>query len=142
VKVKASAIRANSRRRFLKTGAVVVPGLVIGFYLPERSVAPVVPAAKAPAIFAPNAFLRIGPDNTVIVISKHIEVGQGAYTGLATVLAEELDAAWSQVRVEAAPAEDNLYKNLLLGMQATCCSNSMMDAFEQYRQAGAMARAM
>jgi isoquinoline 1-oxidoreductase subunit beta len=69
-------------------------------------------------------------------------VGQGVYTGLATIVAEELDAAWSQVRVEPAPADDNLYRNLRLGMQATCCSNSILNSFEQYRQAGAMARAM
>jgi isoquinoline 1-oxidoreductase subunit beta len=134
--------QSRSRRQFLKNSAVVVPGLLIGFYLPERRTAFAQQAGAQPAVFAPNAFLRIGPDNIVTVISKHIEVGQGIYTGLATMMAEELDAAWSQVRVEPAPADDNLYKNLRLGMQATCCSNSTMNSFEQYRQAGATARAM
>jgi isoquinoline 1-oxidoreductase subunit beta len=142
MKVEIPAVKANSRRQFLKAAAAALPSLVIGFYLPERRVALARQAIKRPTVFAPNAFLRIGADNIVTVISKHTEVGQGVYTGLATILAEELDAAWSQVRVEAAPADDNLYKNLLIGMQVTCCSNSIMDAFEQYRQAGAMARAM
>jgi isoquinoline 1-oxidoreductase beta subunit len=126
----------------LKTVAVVAPGLVIGFHLPERRETFALQTAQQSPEFAPNAFLRIGADNLVTVISKHIEVGQGVYTGLATMLAEELDAAWSQIRVEAAPADDDLYKNLRLGTQATCCSNSILNSFEQHRQAGAMARAM
>lgn len=135
--------KSTSRRQFLKTSVVVAPGLVIGLYLPEQRAAFGQPAGELTAgVFAPNAFLRIGPDNSVTVISKHIEVGQGVYTGLATILAEELDAAWSQVRVEAAPADDNLYKNLRLGVQATCCSNSILNSFQQHRQAGALARAM
>jgi isoquinoline 1-oxidoreductase subunit beta len=142
MKVGTPAVKANSRRQFLKTAAAAAPSLVIGFYLPERRVALALQAMEQPAVFAPNAFLRVATDNIVTVISKHIELGQGVYTGLATILAEELDAAWSQVRVEAAPADDNLYKNLRLGTQATCCSNSIIDSFEQYRQAGAMARAM
>jgi isoquinoline 1-oxidoreductase subunit beta len=135
-------VQTTSRRNFLKAGAVVAPGLLIGFYLPEGKAALALQAAEPPASFAPNAFVRIGIDNIVTVISKHIEVGQGIYTGLATILAEELDAAWPQVRVEPAPADDNLYRNLRLGIQATCCSNSTLNSFEQYRQAGAMARAM
>jgi isoquinoline 1-oxidoreductase beta subunit len=132
----------SSRRQFLKRAASVAPGLVIGFYLPERQTALAAKDFKQPADFAPNAFLRIGHDNTVTIISKHTEVGQGIYTGLATMLAEELDAAWSQVQVEPAPADDNLYKNLRLGQQLTCCSNSTLNSFEQYRRAGATARAM
>jgi isoquinoline 1-oxidoreductase beta subunit len=95
-----------------------------------------------PADLAPNAFLRIAPDNTVTVISKHVEFGQGIYTGLATIVAEELDAAWSQMRVEPAPADDGDYKNLRFGTQVTCCSVSTNNSYEQYRRAGAMARAM
>jgi len=127
---------AGTRRQFLETAAFVV-----GFYVPERKTV-VANAPQEERDFAPNAFLRIGTDSAVTVISKHVEVGQGVYTGLATMLAEELDAAWSQVRAEAAPADDNLYKNLRLGIQATCCSMSTMNSFDQYRQAGAMARAM
>src|SRR5579864_1482684 len=121
---------------------MLASGLVISFYLREAGVALALPAVEEQPLFAPNAFLRVGSDNSVTIISKHVEVGQGVYTGLATVLAEELDAAWSQVRVEPAPADDTLYKNLRIGIQATCCSASTLNSFEQYRQAGAMARAM
>jgi len=142
VKNEYHAVEETSRRQFLKAGVVLAQGLVIGFYLPERGAALALQALEQPAVFAPNAFLRIRSDNTVTVISKHIEVGQGVYTGLATIVAEELDAAWSQVRVEGAPADDDLYKNLRIGMQVTCCSISITNSFEQHRQAGAMARAM
>src|SRR5574340_1689033 len=82
-------------------------------------------AASGPA-FTPNAFLRIGPDSAVTVIVKHVEVGQGTYTGLPTLIAEELDAAWAQVRVEGAPADAKLYNNLLWGpMQGTGGSTSL-----------------
>jgi isoquinoline 1-oxidoreductase subunit beta len=142
VPTETEVVKKSSRRQFLKAGAVVVPGLVIGFYLPERGMALALRAGEQAATFVPNAFLRIGTDNIVTIISKHIEVGQGSYTGLATILAEELDAAWSQVRVEPAPANDELYKNLRFGSQATCCSASILNSYEQYRQAGAMGRAM
>src|SRR4051812_17264547 len=91
-------------------------GVVIGFFLPRgprvASAAPAPPAAP----FAPNAFVRIGTDNTVTVLIKHIEFGQGPFTGLATLVAEELDADWSQVRAEHAPSNPELYKNLFFGV--------------------------
>ena len=84
---------------------------------------------------------RIKPDNAVTVLVKHVEMGQGTYTGLPTLVAEELDAAWSQVRVEGAPADEKIYNNLLLGpLQVTGGSTAMANSFEQYRQAGAAAR--
>ena len=81
---------ATSRRQFLRGSAAV--GLVIAFDLPITRLA----VAAASTEFAPNAFLRIAPDNTVTVISKHVELGQGPYTGIATILADELDADWSR----------------------------------------------
>jgi isoquinoline 1-oxidoreductase subunit beta len=92
--------------------------------------------------FEANAFVRIGSDNTITVVSKHLEMGQGSFTGLATLLAEELDADWDQVRVEAAPADVSKYKNLLMGLQATGGSTAMANSYEQMRKAGAAARAM
>ena len=89
-----------SRRQFLVSGAVAGMGLVIGLRLDRASAQS---GTAAPGVLAPNAFVRIAPDNTVTIIAKHIELGQGAHTGLATLLAEELDADWSQIRVEAAP---------------------------------------
>ena len=93
--------------------------------------------------FAPNAFVRIGADNTVTVLSKHVEMGQGAYTGLATIVAEELDADWKQVRVEGAPADAKLYSNLAFGpFQGTGGSTAIANSYDQLRKAGATARAM
>jgi isoquinoline 1-oxidoreductase beta subunit len=93
--------------------------------------------------FALNPFVRVGADGTVTVIAKHFEAGQGAYTGLATILAEELDADWSRVRVVSAPADERIYNNLLFGpIQATGGSTSIANSYEQYRRAGATARAL
>ena len=92
--------------------------------------------------FAPNAFVRVGTDDTVTVLVKHIEFGQGPFTGLATLVAEELDADWSKVRAEHAPADANLYKNFLLGIQGTGGSTAIANSYEQMRKAGAAARAM
>ena len=89
-------IENASRRDFLQGAA----GLTLGFCLPAMA-APAAAGKTAPAAppFAPNAFLRIGADNSVTVIAKHLEMGQGSYTGLATILAEELDADWKTVRI-------------------------------------------
>ncbi len=125
-----------NRRDFLKTGLAAGTGLTLGVYLP-------VTTAKTSAEFSPNAFVRIGTDNTVTVISKHMEMGQGVYTGLATLVAEELDAAWEQIQIETAPADSSRYNNLLWGTaQGTGGSTAIANAFTQMRQAGATARWM
>ncbi len=140
----------SGRRRFLQGGA----GLTLGFCLPSFAAAATtkLPAAgpgkageglAAAVSFEPNAFLRIGADNSVTVISKHLEMGQGTYTGLATILAEELDADWKQVRVEGAPADAKRYNNLFWGpAQGTGGSTAMANSWEQMRKAGAAGRAM
>jgi isoquinoline 1-oxidoreductase subunit beta len=93
--------------------------------------------------FALNPFVRIDADGLVTIIAKHFEAGQGAYTGLATILAEELDADWERVCVESAPADERLYNNLFFGpIQATGGSTCIANSYEQYRQAGAEARSM
>ena len=128
------------RRSFLKTTAAATAAFTIGFRWagpPRRA-----PAATADA-FAPNAFLRVAPDNSVTVIAKHLEMGQGSYTGLATIVAEELDADWAQIRVESAPADAKLYNNLAFGtIQGTGGSSAIANSWMQLRQAGAAARAM
>jgi isoquinoline 1-oxidoreductase subunit beta len=129
------ATLATNRRQFLKGSAAV--GLVVGFHIPIGMRA----AAAAPPEFAPNAFLRIAPDNTVTVICKHIEFGQGPYTGIATILADEIDADWSQVRVVSAPADAEKYKNFAFGAQGTGGSTAMANSWDQMRNAGAEARA-
>jgi isoquinoline 1-oxidoreductase beta subunit len=130
-----------NRREFLKVSAAAGGGLLIGLYLPGRLEAG---TNQAAAEFTPNAFLRIAPDNTVTVIVKHLEMGQGVYTGLPTIVADELDADWSQIRVESAPADVTRYANLSWGgkAQGTGGSSSVANSWEQMRRAGATARAM
>ena len=123
-----------SRRGFLKAAAATAAGLTIGFHWSgplSRAL------ADTPKDFAPNAFLRIAPDNSVTVIAKHLEMGQGAYTGLATVVAEELDADWAQIRVESAPADASKYANLAFGtIQGTGGSSAMANSWMQLRKIG------
>jgi isoquinoline 1-oxidoreductase beta subunit len=131
-----------TRRSFLKgAGALGVTALTIGFDLSGARLQ-AAPAAAATAPFAPNAFVRIGTDGSVTIIAKHLEMGQGTYTGLATILADELDADWAQVRVESAPANAQLYANLAFGMQGTGGSSGIANSWPQLREAGAKARAM
>src|SRR5260221_14315194 len=93
--------------------------------------------------WADEALVGVGMANAVTVIVKHLEMGQGTYTGLPTLVAEELDAAWSQVRVEGAPADAAKYNNLLWGpAQGTGGSTALANSWEQLRKAGAAARAM
>jgi len=135
----------TSRRAFLAGAA----GLVIGFQLPPlgraAAAVPAVPGAPAGGAAAAtplNAFVRIAPDDSVTILCKHLEMGQAPYTGLATLLAEELDADWSQMRAEAAPADDDLYANLYFGIQGTGGSTAIAQSYEQLRRAGATARAL
>jgi len=144
----------TGRRDFLLKSVSVGAGLTLGVYLTacsreEKSKSPTALSTTSPgeatiaADFEPNAFVRIHPDNTVIVIIKHLEMGQGTYTGLATLVAEELDAAWSQIKVEGAPANAKLYNNLLWGpTQGTGGSTAMANSYTQMRKAGATAREM
>jgi isoquinoline 1-oxidoreductase subunit beta len=133
----------ESRRRFLQGVGGLALGIYAGAALAEQGRAAPGSARNGPAVnFEPNAFVRISLDSTVTVVSKHLEMGQGTYTGLATLLAEELDADWDQVRVEGAPADVAKYKNSLLGLQATGGSTAMANSYEQMRRAGAVARAM
>ncbi len=129
------------RRQVLQGGAAVTAGLILGFNWPlgHRMARA---AANAKGEFAPNAFVRIAPDNTVTIIAKHIEFGQGSFTGLATILAEELDADWAQVKVEAAPADVSRYANILFGAQGTGGSTAIANSYKQLREAGAAARLM
>jgi isoquinoline 1-oxidoreductase subunit beta len=132
-----------SRRVFLQSAGAT--GLVIGFgWLAPTAADAALPGAEGAAAgpLAPNAFVRVGTDNFVTVICKHHEMGQGNTTGLATLVADELDADWSLVRTEYAPSDANLYKNLAFGLQGTGGSSAIANSFLQYRSAGATARAM
>ncbi len=128
-----------SRRDFIKGAGLVGTGLIIGFTLPGGRRAAM---AAGSGELAPNAFLRIAPDSTVTVISKHFEMGQGTTTGIPTILAEELDADWAQVKVEFAPFNPEKYNNLLFGAQGTGGSTAIANSYKQLREAGAAARAL
>src|SRR5437867_3645802 len=129
-----------NRRDFIKTGVAVGGGLMLGFYLP-RIGQPAGGAEQSTSPFAPNAFVRIGTDDSVTVIVNHSEMGQGVYTALPMLVAEELDADWTQVRVEAAPV-DPAYNHTQFGIQVTGGSTSTWSEWERLRKAGATARAM
>ncbi|MEA3193397.1 MAG: isoquinoline 1-oxidoreductase subunit beta [Betaproteobacteria bacterium] len=130
-----------SRRRFLQASGGLL--LAVAFPVPFREARSQEESLFLHRGFMPNAFVRVASDNTVTVIVKHLEMGQGTYTGLPTLVAEELDADWSQVRVEAAPADAAKYNNLLWGpAQGTGGSTALANSWEQLRQTGAAARAM
>ncbi len=134
----------STRRTFLKTaGTTTAVALTIGFEWAMGARRALAKATPAGAAFVPNAFVRIGSDNSVTVIAKHLEMGQGSYNGIATVLSDELDADWAQVSVESAPADAKRYANLAFGtMQGTGGSSAMANSWMQLREAGAKARAM
>ena len=93
--------------------------------------------AKTPASYAPNAFMRIDDSGRITLIIPQVEMGQGTYTSLSMILAEELDAEWRRVNVEHAPPDETLYANPMLGIQATGNSNSdtgILDAFAPSRR--------
>ena len=129
------------RRSFLKTTASASVGLCIAGFVPELLSAAARRAAATSSSFAPNAFVRIAPDDTVTVISGHSEMGQGIYTSLAMVLNEELEADWSNVRVVSAPV-DPAYNHTVYGVQMTGGSSSTPSEWERLRKMGAMARIM
>src|SRR5256886_6905983 len=133
-------MRASSnvtRREFLETAAVAGAGLVIGFHIPAGARFGPPPAAP----FTPNAWLRINPDESVLVMVDRSEMGQGVTTSLPMLLAEELEADWSKIRIDFAPA-DKAYINPMFGMQGTGGSTSVRAAYTPLRKAGAAAREM
>ncbi len=134
----------TTRRDFLKGSAAATGALVIGFTLPVSSRFAQAAAAAMPGQatgFAPNAFLRIAPDGQVTVICGLSEMGQGVHMGIASLVAEELDADWKSVKLEQAPV-DKAYNNPLFGMQATGGSTAIRGHYEPMRMAGAAAREM
>jgi len=123
-----------SRRAFLKLAGFAGGGLVLAFYIDSHEQTN---AATATQDFAPNAFLRISPDGSILIYSKGPEIGQGIKTAFPLIIAEELDAKWSDVHVEQAPINPAVY-----GRQGAGGSTSIPTNWDQLRQAGAVARAM
>ncbi|HEY4276091.1 MAG TPA: molybdopterin cofactor-binding domain-containing protein [Rhizomicrobium sp.] len=120
-----------SRRGLLKAG--VAGAFLVGFHVPR--------AQADGAVFAPNAFIRIGADNIVTLIMPQVEMGQGIYTSIAMILAEELDADFAKVVLEHAPPDDKTYRNPIIGIQVTGNSNSIRAFWSPLRQAAANTRA-
>jgi len=134
-----SGIVNISRRVFLKTGALLGGGLIIGCALPShRPVGEAVPAASPLML---NAFICIAPDDTVTIMVNHSEMGQGVYTSLPMLVNEELEADWAKIRIEAAPV-DAVYNHTAYGMQMTGGSSSVWSEYDRLRQMGAAAREM
>jgi isoquinoline 1-oxidoreductase beta subunit len=127
------------RRDFLRASIVASGGLLIGFHFP--GISQLASAQSSANVFMPNAFVRVGTDERVTVIVNHSEMGQGVYTSLPMLLAEELDADWTKVGFEPAPV-DPKYNHPAFGMQITGGSSSVWSGLEQFRQAGAAARVM
>ncbi|MHC1943823.1 xanthine dehydrogenase family protein molybdopterin-binding subunit [Bradyrhizobium sp. UFLA06-06] len=128
-----------SRRNFLRAGAIAGGGLLLSVSLPFASRESEAAASDG---FAPNAFVRIGGDGKVVLTMPYVEMGQGTYTSIPMLIAEELEIGLTQVRLEHAPPSDKLYANPLLGVQATGNSNAMRGAWQPMRKAGATAKAM
>ncbi len=131
-----SEIVKLTRREFLKTGAVAGGGLILGFCLPLGGC-----RREMAETFAPNAFIRVGRDGAVTFMVNHSEMGQGVYTSLPMLIAEELECDWRKVTVEAAPV-DPAYNHTAMSIQMTGGSSSVRSEWERLSKAGATAREM
>src|ERR1700690_3864114 len=130
-----------SRRSLLSAG--LAGGFVLAFHLPVRAFnEPLQPPDETAGKLAPNAFIRIDQSGKTTLVMPQVEMGQGVYTSISMILAEELDADFAQVTLEHAPPSDKLYGNPLFGIQATGNSNSIRAWWPHLRTAGARARAM
>jgi isoquinoline 1-oxidoreductase beta subunit len=133
--------RPSSRREFIKGAAA--SGLLLAFCVPARAInEPEQAPDDTKGKFAPNAFIRIAKTGTTTLVMPQVEMGQGVYTGVAMILAEELDADVAKIVLEHAPPNEKLYTNPLLGIQATGGSTSLRAFWMPLRTAGATARAM
>jgi isoquinoline 1-oxidoreductase beta subunit len=132
---------ALSRRNFLRVSATVAGGLLVSLYLQLPAKAQEGSQARPPKVYPPDAFVHIKPDGKIVIQVNRLEFGQGVQTSLPMILADELDADWSQVISELAPAAD-AYKDPLYGIQMVGGSGSIAHSFEQYRELGARTRAM
>eukprot|EP01133_Synstelium_polycarpum_P027976 gene27976-33849_t len=123
------------RRFFLQAGAAACGGLLLSLSLPLAGEA----EAALPASFAPNAFIRIESNGQIVLTMPYVEMGQGTYTSIPMLIAEELEVELRQVRLEHAPPDEKHYANPLLGVQATGNSNAIRGAWKPLREAGATA---
>lgn len=136
-----TSVSNPSRRQFFKDSALLAGGLVIGFYLPTKGGRALAADAVAKPVYPPNAFIRIVRDDSITIVVNKSEMGQGVYTSLPMLIAEELEADWSRIRVESAPVAA-VYNHTGFGMQLTGGSSSVPSSWEQLRRVGAHARVL
>jgi isoquinoline 1-oxidoreductase beta subunit len=134
-----TAPTALSRRSFLQAGAAAGGGLLLSLRLPAAKAET---QSSAVGAFTPNAFVSIGRDGRIVLTMPFVEMGQGTYTSIPMLIAEELEVDLKQVELEHAPPNPKLYANPLLGVQATGNSNAIRGAWQPLREAGAVARTM
>src|SRR5437879_10105611 len=130
-----------NRRSFLRVSTAAAGGLLVSLYLDLPASAQEGRQAPPPKVYPPDAFVHIKPDGKVLITVNRLEFGQGVQTSLPMVLADEMDADWSQVVAELAPAAD-VYRDPLFGIQMVGGSGSIAHSFQQYRELGARTRAM
>src|SRR5213594_1531424 len=131
-----------SRRDFVVVLTATGGGLLLGCRVGDRLGTATAAAAPPPLAFAPNAFIRIGSDGRITLVMNQVEMGQGTYTSMPMLLAEELEVGLDHVQLEHAPPNDKLYANPLFGDQETGGSSSVRSFYEPLRRAGATARTM
>src|SRR5215470_2517465 len=129
-----------SRRSFLRVSATAAGGMLVSLYLDFPLLAQE-GAPPKPRVYPPDAFVHVKPDGKILITVNRLEFGQGVQTSLPMALADELDADWSQVIAELAPAAE-VYKDPLFGIQMVGGSGSIAHSFQQYRELGARTRAM
>ena len=129
------------RRSFLRVSATIAGGLIVSLHLDRPLGAQEAGQAPSPKVYPPDAFVQVRPDGTIVITVNRLEFGQGIQTALPMILADEMDADWSQVIAELAPAAD-VYKDPLYGFQMVGSSSSISHSFEQYRELGARTRAI
>ena len=143
--MRVALVRENDlhldRRSFLRVSSVAAGGLLVSLYLDFPAFAQEGPPAAPPKVYPPNAFVHIRPDGKILITVNRLEFGQGVQTSLPLILADEMDADWSKVAAELAPAAD-VYKDPLFGIQMVGGSGSIAHSFQQYRELGAKTRAM
>ena len=131
-----------SRRTFLRVSATAAGGLLVSLYLNRPSAAQEANQPQPPPkVYPPDAFVEIKPNGSIVIQVNRLEFGQGVHTALPMLLADEMDADWSKVMAELAPAAD-VYKDPMFGIQMVGGSGSIAHSFQQYRELGAKTRAM
>ena len=130
-----------SRRCFLRVSSAAAGGLLVCLYFDRAAAAQESAPQRPPKIYPPDAFVHLRPDGKIVIQVNRLEFGQGVQTSLPMILAEEMDADWSQVVAELAPAAD-VYKDPMFDIQMVGGSGSIAHSFQQYRELGAKTRAM